>query len=177
MITASVAVDTALLVLKIAFLVLLYLFIWRIVRTASRDLRLPQESFVLAPQQAAGLGLSARVQTGKLVVMRSPALEEGKVLPPDSATASIGRGPQNDDGRAAGGTHGCGTQAAPQRGCVPLRRAAVRDRGRDGGRAGRRDRVEGGGRGSGRPAGRRRRLAGRARRRADPGREPPRLRP
>jgi hypothetical protein len=42
MITGSVAVDTALLVLKLAFLVLLYLFIWRIVRTASRDLRLPQ---------------------------------------------------------------------------------------------------------------------------------------
>ena len=41
---ASVAVDTALLILKIAFLVLLYLFIWRIVRTASRDLGLPQES-------------------------------------------------------------------------------------------------------------------------------------
>ena len=45
----SVAVDEVLLVLKIAFLVLLYMFIWRIVRTASRDLRLPQESFVLAP--------------------------------------------------------------------------------------------------------------------------------
>jgi hypothetical protein len=93
---ASVQVEEALLILKIAFLVLLYLFIWRIVRTASRDLRLPQESFVLAPQQAAGLGLSARVQIGKLVVMRSPAVEEGKVLTLDSAAASIGRGPQND---------------------------------------------------------------------------------
>ncbi len=50
----SVAVDEVLLVLKIAFLVLLYLFIWRIVRTASRDLRLPQESFVLAPSAGAG---------------------------------------------------------------------------------------------------------------------------
>ena len=35
----SIAVDEALLVLKIAFLVLLYLFIWRIVRSASRDFR------------------------------------------------------------------------------------------------------------------------------------------
>ena len=35
----NIAVDEALLVLKIAFLVLLYLFIWRIVRSASRDLR------------------------------------------------------------------------------------------------------------------------------------------
>ena len=47
--TASATVEEVLLLLKIAFLLLLYLFIWRIVRTASRDLRLPQESFVLAP--------------------------------------------------------------------------------------------------------------------------------
>ena len=39
MIFDSVAVDEVLLVLKIAFLVLLYLFIWRIVRTGARDLR------------------------------------------------------------------------------------------------------------------------------------------
>src|ERR687887_311857 len=45
--TASIAVEEALLILKILFLVLLYLFIWRIVRSATRDLRLPQESFVL----------------------------------------------------------------------------------------------------------------------------------
>ena len=48
---ASIAVEEALLLLKIGFLVLLYLFLWRIVRTASRDLRTPQESFILAPQQ------------------------------------------------------------------------------------------------------------------------------
>ena len=35
----NIAVDEALLVLKIAFIVLLYLFIWRIVRSASRDFR------------------------------------------------------------------------------------------------------------------------------------------
>ena len=35
----SVAVEEALLVLKIAFLVLLYLFIWRIVRAAERTIR------------------------------------------------------------------------------------------------------------------------------------------
>src|SRR5207253_4563076 len=92
---ASIQVEEALLILKIAFLVLLYLFIWRIVRTASRDLRLPQESFVLAPQQAAGLGIGARVQTGKLVVMRSPSLEEGRVLALDSSSLSVGRGTQN----------------------------------------------------------------------------------
>ena len=50
---SSVDVEELLLALKIAFLVLLYLFIWRIVRTASRDLRLPQESFILTPQGSA----------------------------------------------------------------------------------------------------------------------------
>ena len=35
----EISVDEALLVLKIAFIVLLYLFIWRIVRSASRDFR------------------------------------------------------------------------------------------------------------------------------------------
>ena len=35
----SIAVQEVLLLLKIGFLVLLYLFIWRVVRTASKDLR------------------------------------------------------------------------------------------------------------------------------------------
>ena len=75
---ASVAVDTALLALKIAFLVLLYVFIWRIVRTASRDLRLPQESFILAPSAAAGLGAARpTLHSGRLVVVSSPDLTEG----------------------------------------------------------------------------------------------------
>ena len=51
MIAASVDVEGVLLLLKAGFLVLLYFFIWRIVRTASRDLRLPQESFILAPRR------------------------------------------------------------------------------------------------------------------------------
>ena len=37
MLVASTALEEALLALKIAFLVLLYLFIWRIVRSAARD--------------------------------------------------------------------------------------------------------------------------------------------
>ena len=71
----SVAVDEVLLVLKIAFLVLLYLFIWRIVRTASRDLRLPQESFVLAPSAAAACSVAAGAAHGRLVVVKSADLE------------------------------------------------------------------------------------------------------
>lgn len=92
---ASVAVEEALLVLKIAFLVLLYVFIWRIVRTASRDLRLPQESFILRPESGAA-PVPASLQTGRLVVMKSAALDEGEEFPVDSAALTIGRGDQND---------------------------------------------------------------------------------
>jgi hypothetical protein len=94
---ASVAVDTALLILKIAFLVLLYLFIWRIVRTASRDLRLPQESFILAPSREAGVATVAPdVHAGRLVVVKSPELEEGMDFELNSSQLTIGRGRQND---------------------------------------------------------------------------------
>ena len=93
---ASVAVEEALLVLKIAFLVLLYLFIWRIVRSAARDVRMPQESFVLAPGSVPGLGEAAQIQSGRLVVIKSPALEEDDELLLDSAALLVGRGSGND---------------------------------------------------------------------------------
>src|SRR6266511_3716374 len=96
MIFDSVAVDEVLLVLKIAFLVLLYLFIWRIVRTASRDLRLPQESFILAPGGGAGVHASRPgPRTGRLVVVKSPDIEEGTDFELNSAQLTIGRGRQN----------------------------------------------------------------------------------
>ena len=97
MIFDSAAVDEVLLVLKIAFLVLLYLFIWRIVRTASRDLRLPQESFILAPSSHTGVQSGRRgPHTGRLVVLKSPDLDEGQDFELDSAQLTIGRGGQND---------------------------------------------------------------------------------
>ena len=93
----SIAVEEALLLLKIAFLVLLYLFIWRIVRTAARDLRLPQESFVLAPGSIPGLGDSApHVEAGKIVVVRSPALTEGDEWDLDASPLTFGRSSGND---------------------------------------------------------------------------------
>src|SRR5690349_2972248 len=98
MIVASVAVDTALLVLKIAFLVLLYLFIWRIVRTASRDLRLPQESFILAPSREGG-GVAPQqpsLHSGRLVVVKSGDLDPGTDYELNSSQVTIGRGGQND---------------------------------------------------------------------------------
>jgi hypothetical protein len=95
--TGSVAVGEALVILKILFLLLLYLFIWRIVRTASRDLRLPQESFVLAPSAAAGVQASRPgPHTGRLVVVKSADLEKGEDFQLNSAQLTIGRGNQND---------------------------------------------------------------------------------
>jgi len=100
---SQISVDEALLILKIAFIVLLYLFIWRIVRSASRDFRRggsgggAQESMIIAPGHAAHLGTTPRTQTrARLVVLKSPALAQGEEIPVDSAPVSIGRGGQND---------------------------------------------------------------------------------
>ncbi len=94
---ASVAVQTVLLVLKLCFLVLLYLFIWRIVRSATKDVRLPQESFILAPQEAAAVGLGRGAGAlGAFVVLKSPALEEGERIEVDSSPLTVGRGGPND---------------------------------------------------------------------------------
>ena len=99
----SATVEEVLLLLKIAFLLLLYLFIWRIVRTASRDLRLPQESFVLAPASGGGPVIPGSVHVrGKIVVVKSPALREGEEHALDSAPITVGRGAQNDLGSSNG---------------------------------------------------------------------------
>lgn len=95
MIVAAVEVEAVLLGLKVGFLILLYLFIWRIVRSVAKDLRLPQESFVLGPQQAAAAGLG-RTHTGLLVVLASPALEVGTERELDSTAVTLGRAPEND---------------------------------------------------------------------------------
>jgi pSer/pThr/pTyr-binding forkhead associated (FHA) protein len=95
MIVAAVEVEAVLLGLKVGFLLLLYLFIWRIVRSVAKDLRLPQESFVLAPQQAAAAGLG-RSHTGLLVVLASPTIEAGTERELDSSPVTLGRAAEND---------------------------------------------------------------------------------
>ena len=94
----NIAVDEALLALKIGFIVLLYLFIWRIVRSASRDFRSApsQESMIIPPGQAASLGLPTAARRARLVVLESPALEPGEEVPVDSLPVAIGRGGQNE---------------------------------------------------------------------------------
>jgi hypothetical protein len=97
MIGDSIAIDELLLVLKIAFLVLLYLFIWQIVRSARRELRPTQESMVLRPDDAQALGLRPpKGRAGRLVVVESPTLTEGAAYPMDGGPLSIGRGAEND---------------------------------------------------------------------------------
>jgi hypothetical protein len=91
---ASIAVEEVLLLLKIGFLALLYLFIWRVVRIASRDLRAPQESIVLAPQRVRRSRSTKPPEpgvpaTGRLMLGR-------KRYGLDSSAVTIGRGPEND---------------------------------------------------------------------------------
>ena len=102
--SASIAVSEVLLLLKIGFLVLLYLFIWRVVRTASRDLRgAPQESMILAPQRVQDQKKQRRARergrskpVGKLVVVTSPALRAGEEHTIDSSPLLVGREAEND---------------------------------------------------------------------------------
>jgi pSer/pThr/pTyr-binding forkhead associated (FHA) protein len=66
------------------------------VRSAARDVRMPQESFVLAPGSVPGLGEAPQIQSGRLVVIKSPALDEDDELLLDSAALLVGRGSGND---------------------------------------------------------------------------------
>ena len=92
---ASTTYESVLLALKVAFLVLLYLFIWRIVRTAATDLQLPQESFILRPALAGG-AIGQAIRPGRLVVIASEVLASGEEYELDSSALTIGRGGQND---------------------------------------------------------------------------------
>jgi len=97
---ATTGVAEVLLVLKIAFLVLLYLFVVRVIRSAGRERQEPsQDSMILTPTAAAAAGLGRGKQARRsvrLVVMRSPSLEDGAEFPLNSAPVTVGRGGQND---------------------------------------------------------------------------------
>jgi hypothetical protein len=98
---ASTTVAEVLLVLKIAFLVLLYLFVVRVIRSAGRGERSApsQDSMILSPSAAAAAGLGRGSQAHRaflLVVQRSPSLGEGDEFPLNSAPLTVGRGGQND---------------------------------------------------------------------------------
>jgi FHA domain-containing protein len=87
-------VEPVLLALKAAFLVLLYLFIWRVISSASKEMRVaPQESFILAPSQLAADHPAA--SGGRLVVQKSKALKNGRSFPAGPVPVTIGRAEDN----------------------------------------------------------------------------------
>jgi hypothetical protein len=69
-------VRQLLLLLQVGFVVLLYLFIWRVIRVASRDMTVGQESMVLRPARPSAAA-PERTTTGQLVVIQSPELTPG----------------------------------------------------------------------------------------------------
>jgi len=93
-------VEPLLLALKAAFLVLLYLFIWRVIKAASRDLRVtsaPQESFIMAPAQARAITGAAEPAAGpsRLTVLSSPSLRQGSGLEVGPVPITLGRADDN----------------------------------------------------------------------------------
>jgi FHA domain len=97
---ASTGVAEVLLVLKIAFLVLLYLFVVRVIRSAGRERQAPsQDSMILTPEAAAAAGLGRggkERRSVRLIVQRSPSFEVGDEFQLNSAPLTVGRGGQND---------------------------------------------------------------------------------
>ncbi len=92
--TAALSTDETLLALKIGFLVLLYVFIWLVVRSATRDLRTsPQESIVVPAAEAARLRAELAPPL-RLRVRSSPTLAVGATIQVERQTR-IGRGPEN----------------------------------------------------------------------------------
>jgi pSer/pThr/pTyr-binding forkhead associated (FHA) protein len=93
---AAIDADEALLGLKVGFLVLLYLFVWLVVRSATRGLSAgaPQESIILSAPEAAALRAAAGVAPRRVVVLASPALEPGTTIELTDV-ARIGRGAEN----------------------------------------------------------------------------------
>ncbi len=90
------SVEPLLIALQAAFIVLLYIFIWRVVRTAERGLpAAPQESFVLAPAQVAQARAEAGMAPGELVVVRSQAVAVGQAFEPGPVPLTFGRSDDN----------------------------------------------------------------------------------
>lgn len=92
----ALAVDETLLALKVGFLVLLYLFVWLVVRSATRGLSAgaPQESIIIPPAEAAALRAAIAPPSQKVVVVTSPSLDPGTVFELTRATR-VGRGAEN----------------------------------------------------------------------------------
>jgi FHA domain len=87
--------DETLLILKIAFLVLLYGFILLVVRSATKGMQqAPQESIVLGAADAAALRAEHGLTPTRLLVVSSPELREGQTIEVAAPTV-IGRDAQS----------------------------------------------------------------------------------
>jgi FHA domain len=85
--------DDRLLVLKLAFLVLLYGFILLIVRSATKDLGgAPQESIILGAAEAEKLRAQYARPKARFLVLAGPGLEHGSTVEVESS-AVVGRAP------------------------------------------------------------------------------------
>jgi hypothetical protein len=92
--------EQILLALKAAFVVVLYLFVWRVIRLSVRDLKGPQESMVLGAREAAAAGLGTAAAKGgtadpRLVVLSSPVYPPGTLVRL-RRDVTFGREPDND---------------------------------------------------------------------------------
>jgi FHA domain len=87
--------DETLLILKIAFLVLLYGFIVLVVRSATKGMdQAPQESIVLGAAEAAALRAEHGLPSTRLLVVASPELQEGATIEVSAPTV-VGRDVQS----------------------------------------------------------------------------------
>jgi hypothetical protein len=86
---AALATDETLLILKGVFLVLLYLFILMVARTATKDLSgAPQESIVLGPAEAAELRARTPGRKASFVVLAGPGVRPGSSIAVDGPTVA-----------------------------------------------------------------------------------------
>jgi pSer/pThr/pTyr-binding forkhead associated (FHA) protein len=92
----ALAVAETLLVLKVVFLVLLYLFIWLVARTATKDVATaPQESILLSRDEADVLRAAVPAPTALFRVEGGPGLSRGGTVEVSGSTV-VGRGSDSD---------------------------------------------------------------------------------
>ena len=85
----ALSTDETLLILKGAFLVLLYVFIVLVARSATRDLAgAPQESIILGPAEAETLRAQVRARSASFVVVEGPGRRAGSILTVGSAAVA-----------------------------------------------------------------------------------------
>jgi hypothetical protein len=88
--------DQLLLALKAGFVVLLFLFVWRVLRIQARDLRAVPEAGSGTEIRLAGRGATGALPLGpRLVVLSSPIYPPGTLVRLD-ADVAFGRAAEND---------------------------------------------------------------------------------